>query len=509
MSFPLLTLLGVLPLVGALAVMVTPRASGRVTGLLFSFVTLAVGVVVVALAAGGTDLAEQLPWVPAFGAYWALGVDGIGLTMILLTVLLTPFILIGSWNVGHADPADGWGPRAFSALVLAMEGLALFCFLATDVLVFYIFFEATLIPMYFLIGGFGGPRARHAAVKFLLVGLGGGLILLAGVAGVYAAGAGAGTPTFLLGELAGVEFGTVTERVLFVLFFIAFALKAPMVPFHTWLPDAAEEGTPGTSALLVGVLDKIGTFGMIRFCLELFPNASQWAAPVILVLALISMIYGALAAIGEQDMLRLIAFTSVSHFGFIVIGIFAFTTVSMTGATFYMFNHAFSTGVLFLAAGYLVQRRGSSKIADFGGVQKVAPVLSGVFLLGGLSSLALPGMSSFVSEFMVIGGTFARNPWIAGISTLGMVLAATYILLMYQRVMTGPVTDQVATSFGTTEGEHDLSWREKAAVAPLLLVIFVFGFFPKPMLDLIEPTVGTTMNQVQVVDPDLTMEGSN
>lgn len=508
MSFPLLTLLGLVPLIGAIAVMATPRASGRVTGLFVALLTTALALVIVGLAAGGTDLAEQYPWIPGFGSFWAMGADGISLTMVLLTVLLTPFVLIASWNVGSDDPAKGWGPRAFSALVLVMESFALFCFLAADVLVFYIFFEATLIPMYFLIGAFGGEGRRRAAIKFLLFGLGGGLILLAGVVGVYATSAANGQPTMLLGELAGVTMGASTERALFVLFFVAFALKAPMVPFHTWLPDAAESGTPGTSALLVGVLDKIGTFGMIRFCLELFPGASQWAAPVILVLALISMIYGALAAIGESDILRLISFTSISHFGFIVIGIFSFTTVSMTGATFYMFNHAFSTGVLFLAASYLISRRGSQKIADFGGVQKLAPVLAGVFLLGGLSSLALPGMSSFVSEFMVIGGAFAHNPWVGGVATIGMVLAATYILLMYQRTMTGAVTEPVAETFGAERG-NDLTGRERWAIAPLLLIIFVFGFFPKPMLDLVEPAVTATMSQVGVSDPALAMEGSN
>lgn len=508
MSFPLLTLLGAVPLLGAIVVMMTPRATGRVTGLFVALLTAAVALVVVGLFAGGTEFAEQFVWIPGFGSYWAMSVDGIGLTMVLLTVLLTPFVLIASWNVGAEDPSEGWGPRAFSALVLVMESFALFCFLASDVLVFYIFFEATLIPMYFLIGGFGGEGRKKAAIKFLLFGLGGGLILLAGVVGVYATSAGAGHPTMLLGELAGLPMSAATERVLFVLFFISFALKAPMVPFHTWLPDAAEAGTPGTSALLVGVLDKIGTFGMIRFCLELFPEASQWASPVILVLALISMIYGALAAIGEKDILRLISFTSVSHFGFIVIGIFSFTTVSMTGATFYMFNHAFSTGVLFLAASYLINRHGSQKIADYGGVQKVAPVLAGVFLLGGLSSLALPGMSSFVSEFMVIGGAFSHNVWVGGVATLGMVLAATYILLMYQKTMTGPVTEPVQATFGEPRS-NDLTGRERWAIAPLLLIIFVFGFFPKPMLDLIEPAVTTTMSQVGVSDPALTMEGSN
>ena len=260
---------------------------------------------------------------------------------------------------------------------------------------------------------------------------------------------------------------------------------------------------------MVGILDKIGTFGMIRFCLELFPEASRWASPVIVVLALISIIYGALAAIGQKDILRLIAFTSISHFGFIVLGIFAFTSVSMTGATFYMFNHAFSTAVLFLVAGFMIQRRGSQQISAFGGVQKLAPVMAGLFLMGGLSSLALPGMSSFVSEFMVIAGSFARVPVIAGISTVAMVLAALYILLTYQRTMTGPVTPQVAETFAA-DGSSDLNGREKLAIAPLLIIILAFGVFPKPMLDIIEPAVQTTLQQVGLADPAAPLaKGSN
>ena len=233
---------------------------------------------------------------------------------------------------------------------------------------------------------------------------------------------------------------TGTGRWLFLGFMFAFAIKAPLVPLHTWLPDAAEESSPGGATMMVGVMDKIGTFGMIRFCLGLFPEASQWATPVVIVLAVISILYGAILAIGSRDLMRLIAYTSISHFGFIVLGIFALTSQSLVGSTLYMLNHGLSTAALFLVAGYLIKRRGSRDVADFGGVQKVAPVLAGLLLFAGLSTLSLPGLSSFVSEFMVLAGTFSRYPAAAVVSTLAIVLAALYILIMYQRTMTGPVT---------------------------------------------------------------------
>jgi NADH-quinone oxidoreductase subunit M len=509
MSFPWLTALALLPMLGAAVLMMVKDARAKTIGMVFSVATLVLGVVIAVQYAGGTRFAEQLPWIEAFGANYALGpVDGLSVTMVLLTVLLTPFVLLASWDTVDAD--DRWNSHVFFALVLAMESLSLFVFLSTDLLLFYVFFEATLIPMYFLLGGFGQRRRGYAAIKFLLFGLAGGLVMLASVIGVYVVSSQQlGRPTYLMSELAELNFDNDLGRWLFIGLFIAFALKAPMVPFHTWLPDAAEEGTPGGSTLLVGILDKIGTFGMIRICVEIFPEASRWAAPVILVLALISMIYGALAAIGQRDIMRLIAFTSISHFGFIVIGIFAFTTVSMTGSTFYMFNHAFSTAVLFLVAGYFVRRRGSQEIRAFGGLQKVAPVTAGLFLVGGLSSLALPGLSPFVSEFMVIAGSYARHPVIAGISTIGMVLSAIYILHMYQRVMTGPVTEQVSKNFAA-DGSSDLNSREKWAIAPLLVIILAFGIFPKPMLDLIEPAVQTTMQLVGVADPAVPLaKGSN
>ena len=279
---------------------------------------------------------------------------------------------------------------------------------------FYVLFEATLIPIYFLIGGFGGARRSYAAVKFLLYSLLGGLLMLASVIGLYVVSADSETgPTYLLSELSRMEMDQNVGRWLFLGFFIAFAIKAPMFPVHTWLPDAASEGTPGTSVLLVSILDKIGTFGMIRFCLGLFPEASQWATPVVVALAVVSVLYGALVAVGQDSIPRLIAYTSVSHFGFIVLGIFVMNTQGQTGSTLYMFNHGLSTAALFLVTGFLIQRRGSQLISDFGGVEKVAPVLAGVFLVAGLSSLSLPGLSPFISEFLVLVGTFTHSWWVA------------------------------------------------------------------------------------------------
>jgi NADH-quinone oxidoreductase subunit M len=356
-----------------------------------------------------------------------------------------------------------------------------------------------LIPVYFLIGLFGGPRRQYAAVKFLLFSLAGGLVMLVAVIAVYVAGPG-GEQGFLITNLTGhLDASTVALRWMFVGFFVAFAVKAPMWPAHTWLPDAATEARPATAVLLVGILDKVGTYGMIRFCLQLFPEAARWATPVVITLAVISIIYGALLAIGQTDMMRLIAFTSISHFGLIVLGIFALTTVGGAGSTLYMVNHGFSTAGLFLLAGFLVARRGSKRIPDYGGWQRVTPVLAGTFLVVGLSSLALPGLSSFVSEFLVLQGTFMRYEVAAVIATLGTVLAALYILLMYQRTMTGP-----KPIFTEAETPRDLSMRERVVVVPIVAALLVLGFFPKPVLDLLNPAVDRTLLIVGVTDPNPT-----
>jgi NADH-quinone oxidoreductase subunit M len=338
-----------------------------------------------------------------------------------------------------------------------------------------------LIPVYFLIGGYGTGEKSAAAIKFLLYSLFGGLLMLASIIGVYIISSNQIGATFDLTQLATLEIDNQTENFLFLGFFIAFAIKAPLWPFHTWLPDAAKAATPGTSVLLLGVLDKVGTYGMIRFCIQLFPDASKTFTPAIITLAVISIIYGAFMAIGQKDIKGLIAFTSISHFGFITMGIFAMTTQGMSGANLYMVNHGFSTAALFLIAGWMISRRGSSTISDFGGLQRVTPVMAWSFFIAGMSSLALPGLSSFVSEFLVLVGTYTRYPVAAIIGTLGIVLAALYILIPVQKALHGPITSG-------NENLKDLNLREKIAISPVVLIIVFMGFYPKPVLDLINPT---------------------
>jgi NADH-quinone oxidoreductase subunit M len=285
-----------------------------------------------------------------------------------------------------------------------------------------------------------------------------------------------------------------TQNLLFLGFFIAFAIKAPVWPLHTWLPDAAASATPGTSVLLLGVLDKVGTFGMIRFCLSLFPDASKTFTPVIITLAVISILYGAFLAIGARDIKRLIAYTSISHFGFITMGIFAMTTQGHSGAILYMFNHGFSTAALFIVAGWMIARRKSSTIADFGGLQRVTPVMAWSFFIAGMSSLALPGLSSFVSEFLVLVGTFTRYPVAAVLATLGIVLAALYILIPVQKALHGPTTPG-------NENLPDLNRREKFAIAPVMAVIIALGFYPAPLLNVINPVAAQVIESQGFTDP--------
>ncbi len=502
MSVPWLTILVALPLLGSVAATVLPRG-GTLARSLALGLSLAVLIVSIAVAVqfepgGGFQFVEKHSWIEAFGAHYAVGLDGLGLLLVLLTTILTPVVILASWH----DADEGrWSSNAFFAWVLALEGLAIGVFAATDVFLFYVLFEATLIPIYFLIGGYGGPQRSYAAVKFLLYSLFGGLLMLASVVGLYVVSANSASgPSYLLEDLmnASADMDTATGRWLFLGFFIAFAVKAPMWPVHTWLPDAASEATPGTSVLLVSVLDKIGTFGMMRFCLGIFPEASRWATPVVMALAVFSVLYGALLAIGQNDIRRLIAYTSVSHFGFIVLGIFAFTSQGQAGSMLYMFNHGISTAALFLVTGFLISRRGSKLISDYGGVEKVAPVLAGIFLVAGLSSLSLPGLSPFVSEFLVLAGTFTTSVPAAVLATLGIVLAAVYILLMYQQTMTGPLRE-------STRNLPDLRARELAALGPLVALIVVLGFFPKPALDVVNPTVDRLLEHVGVSDPEPTV----
>jgi len=497
-SLPWLTLLIALPLVGALVVPFLPRRGPLQlqAGLGFALLTLVVAAVMASGydADGGVQFAEQHEWISALGAHYALGVDGLGLLMVLLTVALVPIVIVASWH--EVGTAAGGGAGRFVAWTLLLEAFSIAVFAATDVFLFYIVFEATLIPAYFLIGGFGRPGRGGAAVKFLIYQLAGGLIMLASVIGFYVVSARAGQPTFLVSDLAALDIDPVTQRYLFLGFFIAFAIKAPMFPVHTWLADTTEKATTGTSVLLVCILDKIGTYGMLRFCLELLPDASRWATPVVVVLALVSIVYGALVAIGQDDVLRLIGLTSLSHFGLIVLGIFVMTEQGGSGAILYMVNHGVATAALFLIAGFLIRRRGTTLISEMGGVEKATPVLAGTFLVAGLAACGLPGLSPFVSEMLVIISAFDYAWWAGAVAVTAIVLAAIYILWMYQRTMTGPVRPGPEPLVA-----GDLDRREVGVVAPLLLVLVLFGFYPMPLLDVINPTVDSTLAEVGVT-PD-------
>ena len=495
MSF--LTIMELLPLVGAALIATTGKGKDEFVKKLALATTLLVAAAGILLTLSfnrsdaGLQFVEKRAWIPAFGINYAVGIDGIALVLILMSVILAPVVVLAGWNEANGGR---WSVKTFYILILVLETMMIGVFAATDVFLFYVFFEAMLVPVYFLIGGYGTGERAQAAVKFLLYSLFGGLLMLASIIGLYVIAGSQVGRTFDIGALSTLQISASTQNWLFLGFFIAFAIKAPLWPFHTWLPDAADSATPGTSVLLLGVLDKVGTFGMIRYCLTLFPEATKTFTPVILVLSVISIIYGAILAIGQRDIKRLIAFTSISHFGFITMGIFAMTSQGHSGATLYMFNHAFSTAALFLVAGWMASRRGSSTIADFGGLQRVTPIMAWAFFLAGMSSLALPGLSSFISEFLVLVGTFSRYPVAAIVATFGIVLAALYILIPVQKALHGPTT-------AGNENLSDLNLREKIAIAPVMAIIIALGFFPAPILNVINPAAEATISALGFSDP--------
>ncbi|MFI9634012.1 NADH-quinone oxidoreductase subunit M [Nocardia sp. NPDC051929] len=518
-EFPWLTTLWLAPVVGAAIVLVLPaarRTLARAVALAISVLTLGIGIALaVRFDPGGAQyqFVESHQWIPAFGAGYTLGLDGIALVLVLLTAALVPLLILAGW---HDEREVGSGRRVahtYVALIMLVEAMVLVSFVALDILLFYVFFEAMLIPMYFLIGGFG-PRTgdalvrrqrSRAAVKFLLYNLFGGLIMLAAVIGLYVLtareGLGEGSSgtfdfrTVVAAANAGqLGAGPAVLNALFLGFMFAFAVKAPLWPLHTWLPDAAVAATPSSAVLMMAVVDKVGTFGMLRYCLPLFPDASSTYAPLVITLAVIGIVYGALLAIGQTDVMRLIAYTSISHFGFIILGVFAMTSQGQTGATLYMVNHGISTAALFLVAGFLVSRRGTRLIAEYGGVQKVAPVLAGTFFIAGLATLSLPGLAPFVSEFLVLIGTFTRYQFAAVIAAGALVLAALYVLWLYQRMMTGPVKKG-------NERIWDLAPRELAVVVPLIAALLFLGIYPKVLTDFINPAVSQTLTTIGRTDP--------
>jgi NADH-quinone oxidoreductase subunit M len=522
-GFPWLTIAGAVPLLGAIVIMLVPglppdSAAGDVRvreglakylALAFSLLTLVVVIIIaVKFQVGGPNyqFTEVYSWIPAFGVHYALGVDGIALVLIAMSAVLMPVVILASWNDADPVPAAGttssakskYSVKAYFALMLTLETMMIGVFAATDVFLFYVFFEAMLIPMYFLIGSFGVGQRQYAAVKFLLYSLLGGLLMLVAVIALYVYSVSSPATghhgSFLFSELVNVSLSPTVQKWLFLGFFIAFAIKAPLWPFHTWLPDAADAAQPGAAVLMLGVMDKVGTFGMLRYCFGLFPVGAKYFTTLVITLAVIGTLYGAIVAIGQAGLKRLMGYVSISHFGLITLGIFAFTSQGLSGATLYMVMHAFLTGALFILVGFMIIRRGSDRIEDFGGVQQVAPLLAGLFLISGLAGLSLPGLGSFVSEFLVLIGTFSRYKVAATFATVNIILAAIYILWMYQRVAGGPVRDQVA-------GMKDLRPRELLAVAPLVALIIFVGVYPKPVLDIINPAVRVTMAQVHETDP--------
>ena len=477
---PVLTVMVLVPLAGALLLWLLPplRALARAVGLVFSLGALGVGVWALTLfdtgRAATVQLAETRPWIPVLGVSWALGVNGLGLAMLLLAAFLVPVVLLASWGEVAADRQG-----AFTALVLVLEAFMVVIFSARDVFLFYVCFEAMLIPVYFLIGRFGGPDRRRAALKFLLYSLAGGLVMLIGVVALYFYGP--HTPTgYLIESMAGaVTAPPAAARWIFASVMVAFAIKAPMVPLHTWLPDTAEQATPGTSVLLIGVLDKIGTYGMIALVLPHFPDASAWAAPVMLVAAVVGIIYGGLAAIGQDNLYRLISYTSISHFGFMVLGIFIGSRVAATGAMVYMVAHGLSIAGLYLTTGFLARRTGTVAISELGGMARVMPLVAGTFLVSGLASIALPGLSGFVPEWMVLTGAFSRSVPLGVVAVAGVVIAAVYVLLPYQRVFTGaPAPERV--------GSADLDARERLVLVPVIAAMLALGLVPGVLTDILD-----------------------
>lgn len=510
-----LTILVVFPAFIALILAVIPplRVYGRRITLMASLIEL-VGFLALAYsfdwaASSTTQFMESYAWIPALGITWSLGVNALGLVMLLLTGLLVPLVLIA------AKPEDDDPRRAggYAALIMVLYSFIVMIFAAYDLVVFYIAFEAMLIPLFFMISRYGtGEHRKKAAMKFLLYSLAGGLIMLGGIVVIAALG-GSGNGILFRFDVLQHTLPMLTigwQMAIFVPLFLAFAIKAPMVPLHTWLPETAAAARPGTSTLLVGILDKIGTYGMIIMAVSFLPGATAMARPVILIFAVISILWGGFAANGQNNLLRLISFTSVSHFGFIVLGIFIGSEMALTGAMVYMVAHGLSIAGLFLISGFLISRGQDPSIRGYGGMQRVTPILAGTWLISGLASMALPGLSGFIPEYLVLMGTYKVNVALAIFAVFGVLLAAMYILMPYQRIFTGPVNPLRADI-------PDLNGREKIVVTPLIIGMILLGIWVAPLVgsmsqlsEHLAPSIAVTVVNNEGVDsalaPDLGME---
>ncbi|HEX2057938.1 MAG TPA: NADH-quinone oxidoreductase subunit M [Actinomycetota bacterium] len=482
----LLDLVIFLPVIGAVALGLVPKGRDDLFRFAALSVTLATFVLSIGLVAqfetGNADfqLGSSLTWIEEWGIGYETGIDGVSLWMVMLTTFLMPLAVLASWTVTKQV-------RPYFVFLLALETGMLGVFSALDMFLFYLFWEATLVPMYFLIGMWGYGRRIYAAMKFFLFTLVGSLLMLAAILYLYFQ---AGDPTFDYRSLLGTPLPLDVQRLLFLGFFASFAVKVPLVPLHTWLPDAHTEAPTAGSVLLAGVLLKMGAYGLIRFGIPFFPDAARELVPLLIGLAIAGIVYGAIVAAVQRDLKRLIAYSSVAHLGFVVLGVFVGTVEGMSGGIIQMVSHGISTGALFMLVGALYERRHTRLIADFGGLARTVPVLAGIFLFVTMSSIGLPGLNGFVGEFSVLVGTFASYRWWVVPAAFGVVLAAIYLLWAYQRVFYGPVTNP------ENERIPDLRPRELAMLVPLLVLIVGIGVYPKPILDRIDPSAEKVVRQL-------------
>jgi NADH-quinone oxidoreductase subunit M len=484
----MITLTVALPLLGALALAFVgdDRRNVKAIGLTASLAALLTSIVLLIqfdVADPSLQLVERFTWIPTLNSEFALAVDGVSLVLILLTTFLTPLILVASWD----SVKDRL--HAYVAAFLVLEAAVIGVFAATDLLLFYIFFEFTLVPMYLIIGIWGGAARKAAAVKFFLYTLLGGLLMLVAILYLYAQ-----TGSFAYEDVRQLQLSITEQRWLFGAFVVAFAVKVPLFPVHTWLPDAHTEAPTGGSVFLAGVLLKMGTFGLLRYALPFFPDATIEFAPWLLAISVVGILYGAIVALMQSDIKKLIAYSSVSHMGFVVLGTFALNSTATSASVVQMVNHGLSTGALFLLIGFLYERRHTRQIAAFSGLAKQVPVMAGLWLVVSMSSLALPGLNGFVGEFPILLGTFQTNRVAAVLGAFGAVLAALYLLWAYQRMFHGPL--EGADNQNTT----DLKPREIGVLAPLVVLIVVIGLYPKPLFDVVEPSVDRVLVEVGVSD---------
>ncbi|MDE0517634.1 MAG: NADH-quinone oxidoreductase subunit M [Acidimicrobiaceae bacterium] len=492
-SFPAaLTVLVLVPAAGALVLLAMPRTRPdlfKPVALVASTVSAALAVWMLAEFDAGSAAAfqfwQQYEWITGWGVSWQVGVDGLSLFLVVMTALIFPLAIVGV-DAEHS-------PKPYYAWMLMLEAGCLGTFVALDLVMFFVFFEIVLVPMYFLIGGWGHGRRAYAATKFFLFTMfGSALMLVAIVALAFLHSSASGGPvTFDLTAIAESQvLATNTARWLFLAFALAFAVKVPLFPVHTWLPDAHTNAPTAGSVILAAVMLKLGTYGLVRFGLYLFPEASVYFAPLMITLGVIGIIYGAIAAAMQRDLKRLVAYSSVAHLGFIVIGTFALNTEGLTGGVLQMVNHGVSTGALFLLVGMIYERRHTREISELGGLQKPAPLLAAVFMVVMLSSVGLPGLNGFVGELLVLLGAFNAHRWWAVVAAAGVILAAVYLLWAYQRVFHGPAS-------GANAETPDLRWREGLVMVPFIAAIVFMGVYPKPVIERIEPAVDAIIAHVE------------